>query len=68
MTLAETGSGKTFTMTPADDSKGNLVLLLVDDTNGKTFVGTQDELKEVPKVDVHRRQRIDHEGERLRGA
>jgi|tagenome__1003787_1003787.scaffolds.fasta_scaffold20912720_2 arabinogalactan oligomer/maltooligosaccharide transport system permease protein len=49
VTLAETGSGKTFTMTPADDSKGSLVLLLVDDTNGKTFVGTKDELKEVPK-------------------
>jgi hypothetical protein len=41
VTLTETGSGKTFTMTPANGSKGNFILLLVDDTNGKTYVRMQ---------------------------
>jgi arabinogalactan oligomer / maltooligosaccharide transport system permease protein len=49
VTLAETGSGKTYTMTPAKDSSGKLVLLLVDDQNGKSYVGTDEALTPVPK-------------------
>jgi arabinogalactan oligomer/maltooligosaccharide transport system permease protein len=49
VTLAETGSGKTFTMAPARDSHGNLVLLLVDDQDGSTYVGTDEKLAPVPK-------------------
>jgi len=49
VTLAETGAGKTFTMTPAKDSGGDLVLLLKDDQNGATFVGTADGLTPLPK-------------------
>jgi arabinogalactan oligomer/maltooligosaccharide transport system permease protein len=51
VTLAETGSGKTYTMTPAKDSSGKFVLLLVDDQNGKTFVGTAKRLTPTPKSD-----------------
>ncbi len=55
VTLAETGSGKTFTMAPARDSHGDLVLLLVDDQNGATFVGTAEKLTPVPKSTFTRR-------------
>src|SRR5437763_1302132 len=48
---AESANGKTYTMTLANDSSGNLVLLLVDDQNGKTFVGTSKALTPVPKSD-----------------
>jgi arabinogalactan oligomer/maltooligosaccharide transport system permease protein len=51
VTLAETGNGKTFTMTPAKDSSGKFVLLLVDDQNGKTFVGNAKGLTPTPKSD-----------------
>src|SRR5712691_7444370 len=49
VTLAETANGTSFTMAPAHDSSGNLVLLLVDDQNGKTYVGTSKSLTPVPK-------------------
>ena len=51
VTLAETGNGKTFTMTPARAANGKLVLLLVDDQNGKSYVGTSKELTPTPKSD-----------------
>ena len=50
VTLAETGSGKTFTMAPAHDSSGHLVLLLADDQSGATYVGTRQGLDPVPKT------------------
>jgi arabinogalactan oligomer/maltooligosaccharide transport system permease protein len=50
VTLAETGSGKSFTMAPAHDASGKLVLLLVDDKTGATYVGSAKELKPVPKT------------------
>jgi ABC-type sugar transport system permease subunit len=43
--LAQPDNGKTYTMAPAKDSSGNLVLVLVDDTSGKPFVGTSDGLQ-----------------------
>jgi arabinogalactan oligomer/maltooligosaccharide transport system permease protein len=54
VTLAETGSGKSFTMAPAHDSSGHLVLLLVDDQNGATYVGTKDGLEQLPKSTLKR--------------
>src|SRR5262249_45494709 len=33
-------NGRTFTMAPARDDKGNLVLLMVDQDTGKAFIGT----------------------------
>jgi len=33
-------NGRTFTMAPARDDKGHVVLLMVDQNNGKAFVGT----------------------------
>jgi arabinogalactan oligomer/maltooligosaccharide transport system permease protein len=38
--LAQPADGKTYTMTPAKDASGQLVLLLVDDLTGNMFVGT----------------------------
>jgi len=38
--LAQPDNGKTYTMAPAKDSAGKLVLLLVDDQSGKPFVGS----------------------------
>jgi len=49
VTLAETAGGKSYTMAPADDADGHLVLLLVDDTTGQTYVGTSKALTPVPK-------------------
>jgi arabinogalactan oligomer/maltooligosaccharide transport system permease protein len=40
-TLAETGSGKTYTMAPARDAHGKLVLVLVDDGTKKPYMGTK---------------------------
>jgi arabinogalactan oligomer / maltooligosaccharide transport system permease protein len=52
VTLAETGGGgKTFTMTPAKDAGGKFVLLLVDDQNGKSYVGDSKGLTPTPKAD-----------------
>jgi len=49
VTLAESANGKTFTMAPARDSSGHLVLLLSDDQTKATFVGTSKGLTSVPK-------------------
>jgi len=45
-------SGTTYTLAPARDASGNLVLVLQDQSNGKTYLGTKDGLKPVPKADV----------------
>ena len=45
-TLAE--SGKAYTMAPARDSHGNLVLLLIDQDTNKQYLGTKDGLKPLP--------------------
>ena len=45
----------------------NLVLLLVDEATGKTYVGTEDGLEPLAPADVDGRERCDHRGEGLRG-
>jgi len=47
--LAEPADGKIYTMTPATDASGGLVLLLIDDQSGKTFLGTREGLEPLPK-------------------
>jgi arabinogalactan oligomer / maltooligosaccharide transport system permease protein len=49
--LAESANGKSFTMAPARDADGNLVLLLKDDSSGATYVGSAKELEPLPKSD-----------------
>jgi arabinogalactan oligomer / maltooligosaccharide transport system permease protein len=49
VTLAQSANGKTYTIAPAHDSHGALVLLMVDDQNGSTYVGTRKGLTPVPK-------------------
>jgi len=48
VTLAQTGNGRSFTMAPAHDASGHLVLLLSDDQTHRTFVGTPKSLIPVP--------------------
>jgi arabinogalactan oligomer/maltooligosaccharide transport system permease protein len=50
--FVESDSGKAYVMTPARNGNGDLVLLLVDDATGATFVGTTDGLEPLPKEDV----------------
>jgi len=46
--LEQTASGTSYTMAPARDDNGDLVLLLVDEDSGKQYVGTKDGLKPLP--------------------
>src|SRR3990172_7266176 len=46
-TLAPPPDGAQYTMTPAEDADGNLVLLLVDDATGIAYVGTEEGLTEL---------------------
>jgi arabinogalactan oligomer/maltooligosaccharide transport system permease protein len=50
--LAVPPNGKTYTMAPARTEDGALVLILVDDTTGNTFVGTREGLEPLPKDQV----------------
>ena len=45
-------NGKSYLMAPARDDTGKLVLLLVDEDSGATFVGTREKLAPLPKSDV----------------
>ena len=47
-TLAPPPDGAQYTMTPAEDGDGNLVLLLADDATGVAYVGTEEGLTELP--------------------
>ena len=47
--LAKPPDGSTYTLAPAYDSDRQLVLLLVDDATGETYVGTPDGLEPLPK-------------------
>jgi len=49
--LAQPPDGAFYTMTPAREG-GTLVLLLVDQASGKTFVGTKEGLEPLPASDV----------------
>lgn len=42
----------TYTISPARDGNGNLVLLMVNDSTGKTYVGTTEELKPISGAKV----------------
>jgi arabinogalactan oligomer / maltooligosaccharide transport system permease protein len=50
--LAPADNGKTYTMAPATDSSGNLVVILVDQDTNKPYVGTQAGLKPLPQSAV----------------
>lgn len=50
--LAPPPNGKTYNLSPALDKDGNLVLLLADADNGKTFVGTREGLTPLPRSSV----------------
>jgi arabinogalactan oligomer/maltooligosaccharide transport system permease protein len=46
--LEQSENGKSYTMAPARDENGGLVLLLVDEDTGKQYVGSKDGLKPLP--------------------
>jgi arabinogalactan oligomer/maltooligosaccharide transport system permease protein len=50
--LSPPANGKAYLMAPARDDSGKLVLLLVDEDSGATFVGTRESLKPLAKDDV----------------
>jgi arabinogalactan oligomer/maltooligosaccharide transport system permease protein len=50
--LAPPEDGRSYVMAPARDGDGELVLLLVDEVGGGTFVGTREGLEELPRSDV----------------
>ena len=50
--LSAAESGKSYLMTPARDAEGKLVLLLVDEDNRATFVGTREGLEPLPQNQV----------------
>jgi arabinogalactan oligomer/maltooligosaccharide transport system permease protein len=47
--LSPPANGKSYLMAPARDDHGKLVLLLVDEDSGATFVGTHESLKSLAK-------------------
>jgi arabinogalactan oligomer / maltooligosaccharide transport system permease protein len=50
--LSETASGTAYTMAPARDSAGDLVLVLVDQDTSKPYVGNKSGLKPLPEGSV----------------
>jgi len=50
--LAPPPDGKSYLMAPARDAEGALVLLLVDEDTGNTFVGTTEELSPIERSSV----------------
>ena len=52
--LTQPANGRTYTMAPARAADGKLVLVLVDDQGGKTYVGTTDGLKPIPSSAIQR--------------
>jgi arabinogalactan oligomer/maltooligosaccharide transport system permease protein len=50
--LQPPANGKQYTMGAARDAHGSLVLILKDQTSGKTFVGTRKGLTPLPQADV----------------
>ena len=51
-TLQPAGNGASYTMAPAHDSHGTLVLVLVDQATGKAFVGTHGGVTPLPAAGV----------------
>ena len=50
--LEPPANGRQYTMAPARDRSGNLVLILSDETSGKVYVGTKKRLEPLAKGDV----------------
>jgi arabinogalactan oligomer/maltooligosaccharide transport system permease protein len=50
--LEQPANGHQYEMSPAHDKGGRLVLILRDDTTGKTFVGSTSSLTPIPKSSV----------------
>jgi arabinogalactan oligomer/maltooligosaccharide transport system permease protein len=50
--LSETANGTAYTMAPAHDASGKLVLVLVDQDTNKPYVGNKSGLKELPTGSV----------------
>jgi len=50
--LQPPANGRSYTMAAAKDASGHLVLILKDDTSGKTYVGTQKGLTPIPESGV----------------
>jgi arabinogalactan oligomer/maltooligosaccharide transport system permease protein len=50
--LEPSANGKSYVMAPARDAKGSLVLILVDEDNGATYVGSQKGLAPLPTASV----------------
>jgi arabinogalactan oligomer/maltooligosaccharide transport system permease protein len=51
-TLAQADNGKSYTMAPAHDASGKLALVLVDEDTNKTYIGTKNGLKPIPRGSV----------------
>jgi arabinogalactan oligomer/maltooligosaccharide transport system permease protein len=47
--LGQPADGTSYAMAPARDEDGELVLLLVDEADGKPYVGTKEELRPLPQ-------------------
>ena len=58
-------SGTTYAMAAARDKNGDLVLILQDQTSGKTYVGTQKGLTPIPRGRRHGQGRRDRRRDRL---
>lgn len=50
--LAPPADGKSYVMAPARDEDGEIVLVLVDEASGETFVGTREGLEPIPQESV----------------
>ncbi len=66
--LTQPPNGRTYTMAPARAADGKLVLVLLDDKGGRTYVGSDDGLKTIPRSAVRTNahgQIVSAEGYRL---
>ena len=50
--LTESANGASYSMTLMRDGNGKLVLALLDEDTGRTFIGTKDGLRPIPRSDV----------------
>jgi arabinogalactan oligomer/maltooligosaccharide transport system permease protein len=50
--LTEAENGKSYTMAPARDKAGSLVLVLLDEDTGKAYIGSRNKLQSIPRSDV----------------
>src|SRR5262249_52923559 len=50
--MAEAENGKSYTIAPARDDSGHFLFVMKDDSTGKTYIGTKEGLKPVPRADL----------------